>query len=43
MNLVPTVFDVARIERLLKSINAKLESIESIMLTNDEEERFPCV
>jgi len=37
--LAPTIFDVARIERLLKSINAKLETIESVMLENDDEIR----
>ncbi len=40
MSLAPNIFDVARIERILKSINAKLESIETIMLANDDEERF---
>ena len=50
MPLTPNILDVARIERILKSINAKLERIESIMRNNDEEEgwwiridsRFDC-
>ena len=37
--LTPNVFDIARIERLLASINAKLGSMESIMMENDEEMR----
>jgi len=37
--LAPNIFDFARIERLLKSINAKVETIESIMIDNDDEIR----
>lgn len=39
MGLTPNIFDIARIERLLISINAKLQSMESIMLQEHEEQQ----
>lgn len=37
--LHPTVFDIARIERILISIDSKIGTLESIMMRNDEEMR----
>jgi hypothetical protein len=39
VSLTPNIFDITRIERLLKSINSKLGTMESIMINNDEEIR----
>ena len=39
MGLTPNIFDFARIERFLKSINSKLGTMESIMIENDNEMR----
>jgi hypothetical protein len=39
VSLTPNIFDIARIERLLKSMNSKLGTMESIMISNDEEMR----
>jgi len=39
MGLSPNIFDFARIERLLKSINSKVGTMESIMIENDDEIR----
>jgi hypothetical protein len=36
----PTIFDVARIERVLKSMNANLQIMAGIMLQNDDEIRI---
>ncbi|MBU6232085.1 hypothetical protein KGP36_05580 [Patescibacteria group bacterium] len=37
-SLAPNIFDIARIERILKSINSKVETIESIMVSDEDED-----
>ena len=39
MSLTPNIFDMARIERLLVSMNAKLGTVESILIHSDDENR----
>src|ERR1035437_4451825 len=39
MSLTPNIFDMARIERLLVSMNAKLGTVESILIRSDDENR----
>lgn len=39
MPLTPTVFDIDRIERLLVSINAKVGTIESLLISQEERQR----
>ena len=40
MSLAPNIFDWARVERILKSMNEKLSTIEQIMIDSENEEKL---
>ena len=40
MSLAPNIFDWARVERVLKSMNDKLSTIEQIMIDSEDQDRF---
>lgn len=39
MGITPNLYDAARIERLLVSMNAKLGTMESILIRSDDDNR----
>jgi|GEM_PF-5172583 len=40
MSLAPNIFDWARVERILKSMNDKLGTIEHIMIDSEDQDRL---